>query len=295
MGVAARLTAYALRARPRVRPGLVRRAGSSGPRPRAAGGRDTGGDHDVHGTDGLDAEAPPTGSPPPPRATGSPSPTPLSRRAPPASCGSPCSARTARPVTAFTHHPARPEPAARRGRAPRRRGLPAPRPDHGPRRHLAHPAAAARAGRVARLRRHDPHGGARARARRRPVRRGPVRPVHLPAVAHRRRSAASSSASTATWCRARRRRSSPRSAATARASPTCSPTSARSASSSRSARAISPTPRRRRRAPAVGDRAGPAVAFTARVPSAGTYRLFLQFRVADVMHTAEFTVPTRNP
>jgi hypothetical protein len=47
--------------------------------------------------------------------------------------------------------------------------------------------------------------------------------------------------------------------------------------------------------PAVGDRAGPAVAFTARVPSAGTYRLYLQFRVHDVMHTAEFTVPTRNP
>jgi hypothetical protein len=47
--------------------------------------------------------------------------------------------------------------------------------------------------------------------------------------------------------------------------------------------------------PAVGDRAGPAVAFTARVPSAGTYRLYLQFRVGDGMHTAEFTVPTRNP
>ena len=47
--------------------------------------------------------------------------------------------------------------------------------------------------------------------------------------------------------------------------------------------------------PAPTDRAGPAVAFTADVPSAGTYRLFLQFRVADVMHTAEFTVPTRNP
>ncbi len=47
--------------------------------------------------------------------------------------------------------------------------------------------------------------------------------------------------------------------------------------------------------PAPTDRAGPAVAFTAKVPSAGTYRLFLQFRVADVMHTAEFTVPTRNP
>jgi hypothetical protein len=47
--------------------------------------------------------------------------------------------------------------------------------------------------------------------------------------------------------------------------------------------------------PAPTDRAGPAVAFTANVPSTGTYRLFLQFRVADVMHTAEFTVPTRNP
>jgi hypothetical protein len=47
--------------------------------------------------------------------------------------------------------------------------------------------------------------------------------------------------------------------------------------------------------PAPTDRAGPAIAFTANVPSAGTYRLFLQFRVADVMHTAEFTVPTRNP
>ncbi len=47
--------------------------------------------------------------------------------------------------------------------------------------------------------------------------------------------------------------------------------------------------------PAPTDRAGPAVAFTANVPSAGTYRLFLQFRVADVMRTAEFTVSTRNP
>jgi hypothetical protein len=46
--------------------------------------------------------------------------------------------------------------------------------------------------------------------------------------------------------------------------------------------------------PAPTDRAGPALAFTADVPSSGTYRLFLQFRVADVMHTAEFTLPTRN-
>lgn len=47
--------------------------------------------------------------------------------------------------------------------------------------------------------------------------------------------------------------------------------------------------------PAPTDRAGPAVAFIADVPSGGTYRLFLQFRVADVMHTAEFTLPTRSP
>ena len=84
-------------------------------------------------------------------------------------------------------HTARSEPAARRRRAPRRRGLPASRPGHGRRRHLAHPAHPARAGGVARLRRHDADGGAHARARRRPLRRGPVRPVHLPAVAHRRR------------------------------------------------------------------------------------------------------------
>lgn len=45
--------------------------------------------------------------------------------------------------------------------------------------------------------------------------------------------------------------------------------------------------------PASTDRAGPAIAFTADVPSTGTYRLFLQFRVSDVMHTAEFTLPTR--
>lgn len=48
-------------------------------------------------------------------------------------------------------------------------------------------------------------------------------------------------------------------------------------------------------APAPTDRAGPALAFTADVPTAGAYRLFLQFRVADVMHTAEFTIATRSP
>ncbi|MFC4148750.1 hypothetical protein ACFO0M_21045 [Micromonospora mangrovi] len=36
--------------------------------------------------------------------------------------------------------------------------------------------------------------------------------------------------------------------------------------------------------------AGPAVTFSAEVPSAGTYRLFLDFRHGDAVHTAEFTV-----
>ncbi|MFG2053857.1 hypothetical protein ACGFI9_07465 [Micromonospora sp. NPDC048930] len=36
--------------------------------------------------------------------------------------------------------------------------------------------------------------------------------------------------------------------------------------------------------------AGPAVTFSAEVPSAGTYRLYLDFRHGDAVHTAEFTV-----
>ena len=192
-------------------------------------------------------------------------------------------------------HPARPAPAARRRRAPRRRGLPAPRPDHGPATAPGAPRCGCpRPGVWRAFVDTTPTAGPATRARRRPVRRGPVRARSPSRPRAPPRSATSSSGSTATWCPAPRRRSSPPSAATAWASPTCSPTSARSASSSRSARATSPTPPPTA-APAVGDRAGPAVAFTASVPSAGTYRLFLQFRVADVMHTAEFTVPTRNP
>jgi hypothetical protein len=38
--------------------------------------------------------------------------------------------------------------------------------------------------------------------------------------------------------------------------------------------------------------AGPRIEFVAEVPSAGTYRLFLDFRHGDVVRTAEFTVPT---
>lgn len=37
---------------------------------------------------------------------------------------------------------------------------------------------------------------------------------------------------------------------------------------------------------------GPAVTFFAEVPSAATYRLFLDFRHGDVVRTAEFTIPT---
>lgn len=45
--------------------------------------------------------------------------------------------------------------------------------------------------------------------------------------------------------------------------------------------------------PAPADRAGPAIAFTADVPAAGEYRLFLDFRHAGTVRTAEFTVATR--
>jgi hypothetical protein len=45
--------------------------------------------------------------------------------------------------------------------------------------------------------------------------------------------------------------------------------------------------------PAPTDRSGPGIAFTADVPTAGTYRLFLDFRHNGTVRTAEFTVPTR--
>jgi hypothetical protein len=45
--------------------------------------------------------------------------------------------------------------------------------------------------------------------------------------------------------------------------------------------------------PAPTDRAGPGIAFTADVPTPGTYRLFLDFQHAGVVRTAEFTLTTR--
>lgn len=45
--------------------------------------------------------------------------------------------------------------------------------------------------------------------------------------------------------------------------------------------------------PAPTDRAGPGIAFTASVSDAGTYRIFLEFRHGDAVHTAEFTVASR--
>lgn len=47
-------------------------------------------------------------------------------------------------------------------------------------------------------------------------------------------------------------------------------------------------------APVAADRSGPGIAFTAQVPTAGSYRLFLDFRHEDVVRTAEFTVDTRD-
>ncbi|MBY8871712.1 hypothetical protein K7640_07645 [Micromonospora sp. PLK6-60] len=41
--------------------------------------------------------------------------------------------------------------------------------------------------------------------------------------------------------------------------------------------------------------AGPEVTFSAEVPSAGTYRLYLDFRHGDAVHTAEFTVVAGDP
>lgn len=46
-------------------------------------------------------------------------------------------------------------------------------------------------------------------------------------------------------------------------------------------------------APAPDARSGPGVAFVVDIPTAGTYRLFFDFRHAGAVHTAEFTVPTR--
>lgn len=45
--------------------------------------------------------------------------------------------------------------------------------------------------------------------------------------------------------------------------------------------------------PTSADRSGPGVAFSTAVPAAGTYRLFFEFRHAGDVHTATFTVPTR--
>ncbi len=45
--------------------------------------------------------------------------------------------------------------------------------------------------------------------------------------------------------------------------------------------------------PAPADRSGPGVAFTTGTPTAGTYRLFLEFRHAGVVRTVSFTVPAR--
>lgn len=47
--------------------------------------------------------------------------------------------------------------------------------------------------------------------------------------------------------------------------------------------------------PGPTDRTGPQIAFTAEVPSPGTYRLFLDFAHGGTVHTADFTVTTADP
>jgi hypothetical protein len=46
--------------------------------------------------------------------------------------------------------------------------------------------------------------------------------------------------------------------------------------------------------PAPTDRSGPGIAFTALLPTPGSYRLFLEFRHGPGVHIAEFTVDTRD-
>lgn len=43
---------------------------------------------------------------------------------------------------------------------------------------------------------------------------------------------------------------------------------------------------------AAGDRSGPGIAFTGEVPSAGGYRLFLDYRSGGALRSCEFTLPT---
>ena len=303
--VAARLAAYAAALAPRLRRGLGRRARLVRPlrRPGRTGRRRPDDGH-ADGAPRRAATTPGASRRPP---TGSPSAAAGYRLAladPTFVPGTPGELRftVTRPGRTAGHrvrtHRARPAPAARRRRAPRRRGLPAPRPDHGPGRHLAHPADAARARGLAGLRRHRPRPADR-RSCSAPTcsRAGPFAPFtfppsrvaadrRLPAPAGRRPGAGRAVAGLRD--RQPRRRG--------RHRPAALPRRVRQARRA-PRRATSPTPPPRPDAPppAPTDRAGPAVAFTANVPSAGTYRLFLQFRVADVMHTAEFTVPTRNP
>ena len=83
-----------------------------------------------------------------------------------------------------------------------------------------------------------------------------------------------------------------RSAGTAARSPTCSPTSARTGTWSRCAPATWPTCTCTRTAsPATASTApGPHIDFATTAPSAGAYRLFLDFQHGGVVRTAAFTV-----
>ena len=272
MGVAARLTAYALAlllvfgvawfVGGLVRP--LRRTGGTGPADVRTTGTTWAGMGRARVPGARPPVEPPTDRAPRPtarEATGWPSPSPkfvpgTPRRA----AGSSCSARTALP-----RHTGSQAPRATRARCTPSSCAATPRassafsPTHWTRTALGAPRCGSpRPGCGGSSSTTTPTGGPDTRARRRPVReRARSTPFTLPALAHRAGEIGgfqlrldgdlvpgvpSQVFATVT--------------ARARASPTCSPTSARSASSSRSARAISPTPppRRSRRGRPCGPR-----------------------------------------
>ena len=134
--------------------------------------------------------------------------------------------------------------------------------------------------------------GRAADARRRRAGRGRLpAPAAARAVARTPRSTATPSRSPATSCPGTSSKLTLTVSRDGRRSPTCSPTWARTATWSRCATATSPTCTSTRTASrATGaPRPGREITFYAEVPSAGAYRLFLDFQHAGTVRTAAFT------
>ena len=174
--------------------------------------------------------------------------------------------------------------------APRLHRLPAPAPGDGRRRHLV--GAADGVGRwvVPGLRRLRPDQRRADHARSRPLRARCVRAAHARRDPHRPGGRLHGAADRRPRRRAGRTdhaRDQPRRCAGHRPAAL----SRRVRPSGRAARGRPGLPARAPRRPATAA-AGPQVSFVAEVPSAGRYRLFLDFQHDDTVRTAEFTVPT---